>query len=351
MANKALPILLTLGIVTAVAWWGARSMLWTPDEEEPVDVQCAASAPAWDGSEPLKVVVWNIQYAGSRKHHFFYDGGEAVQVPPSDVADTLDEITRVLEELQPDVVLLQEVDRGSTRTGRVDQHAELMERLRFPCGATAPYHKVGYVPYPSGSHLGKVDMHLTVMSRYQLTDARRIQLALLDEPTWRQAFNLRRALLDVGLKTSDGTEVRLGNTHLSAFSYDDGTLDKQMRQLNGWATALEKFHHKWILAGDLNSLLPGDKRDRLGDDAKLYAADGTPVQLLYDRFQPWVALEQAQDWAQDWRTYVPFGGDKPDRVLDYAFVSREFVVKEPKVVQEMGISDHLPLYFEVSDTP
>ena len=34
--------------------------------------------------------MWNVQYAGSRKHHFFYDGGEAVHVPEhADVANAI----------------------------------------------------------------------------------------------------------------------------------------------------------------------------------------------------------------------------------------------------------------------
>ena len=28
---------------------------------------------------------WNLQFAGSRKHNFFYDGGDAVDVPINDL--------------------------------------------------------------------------------------------------------------------------------------------------------------------------------------------------------------------------------------------------------------------------
>jgi endonuclease/exonuclease/phosphatase family metal-dependent hydrolase len=44
-----------------------------------------------------------------------------------------------------------------------------------------------------------------------------------------------------------------------------------------------------------------------------------------------------------WRTYLPFGASAPDRTLDYAFVGRQVQLGEVVVLQETGISDHLPI--------
>ena len=138
----------------------------------------------------MRVLVWNIQYGAPNSYHFFYDGGDDVYVDEQDVRANLDALAEVVRDVDPDVILWQEVDRGSRRTHHIDQHAELLARVPYPCHLSTPYHRAGYVPHPPEQHIGKVDMHLSIFSRYALGDARRIQLALLDEPWWRQIFNL-----------------------------------------------------------------------------------------------------------------------------------------------------------------
>lgn len=339
-----------LGVLGALALGLAlwvRSLLWMPDDRMPAEVTCPAEAPAVPEGEPVRVLVWNVQYAGSRRHHFFYDGGRAVHVPPEDVAATLDGVAEVVRELDPDIILWQEIDRGSDRTGRVDQHAELLDRLAYPCHVSVPYHRVGYVPAPAHQHLGKVDMHLSVFSRYRLADATRIQLALLDEPWWRQAFNLRRALLDVTAPTTHGGVLRLFDTHLSAFSRGDGTLGKQVAQLDAALTAAEKAGEAWILGADLNALPPGDDPARLGPDGAYYAETTSPVKRLFDRFPSPVSPQMYARDAARWRTYLPFGTAEADRTLDYVFVGRRVEVRHVEVVPRTDLSDHLPIVVDI----
>src|SRR5690606_7940906 len=137
-------------------------------------------------------------------------------------------IAEVVRAADPDIVLWQEVDRGSRRTAFVDQLEALQARLDLPCAVATPYHRAPYVPHPSHEHLGRVDMNLAVSSRYRLSSATRWQLPLLQESAVRRLFNLRRALLEVRVPVEGGGELRLFDTHLSAFSRGDGTLPKQI---------------------------------------------------------------------------------------------------------------------------
>lgn len=338
-----------LGVLGAAAAW-VNSLVWTPAPEEDVPVQNMGETTAAPVDQPLKVLVWNLQYGGSRQFHFFYDGGEAVSVPEDVVNATLEQIAAVIEDAAPDLVILQEVDRGSDRTHRIDQHEWLRQRLGYPSHVSTPYHRAGYVPHPSQEHMGKVDMHLSVFSKHTLGSAMRTQLPLLDEPAWRQAFNLKRGLLDVTVETVDGQPIHVLNTHLSAFSKGDGTLTKQMNALERYASALESSNARWILAGDMNSLAPGADASALGPDATYYQDDPNPIELLFRRFQPLISEPQFQQSAERWRTYVPFGADAPDRTLDYVFLSRTLSANNAEVLQEMDISDHLPLIFELELT-
>lgn len=338
-------IVLGVAVLGFSAW--VRSLLWFPADLEPIPASCASDAPVLPVGRPIKVLVWNVQYAASRKHRFFYDGGTAVHVPREDVEATIDAISAVIRREEPDLVLLQEVDRGSDRTHRIDQHAALLQAVPYPCHASTPYHRVGYLPHPGHEHLRRVDMHLSIFSRYRLGDLERVQLPLLDEPWWRRVMNLRRALMVAELPVEDGRTFVAMNTHLSAFSRGDGTLGRQMEVLDRFAALAETGKQPWLLAGDLNALPPGDDPSRLGADADQYAEAVTPAQRLFDRYNSAVPAPQYTATPDRWRTYLPFGTTEPDRTLDYAFVGRTVDVQRVEILQDTAISDHLPILLEL----
>ena len=116
-------------------------------------------------------------------------------------------------------------------------------------------------------------MHLCTLSKYQLGDATRHQLPLLKESRVRQLFNLRRAVLETPLVNGP----TLFNTHLSAFSYGDGTVERQVSRLRELVEGKE-----FLLAGDLNSLTPYENAASLAkDEAALYPESNTPAAPLY----------------------------------------------------------------------
>ena len=70
----------------------------------------------------------------------------------------------------------------------------------------------------------------------------------------------------------------LFNTHLSAFSYGDGTVERQVSRLRELVEGKE-----FLLAGDLNSLTPYENAASLAkDEAALYPESNTPAAPLYD---------------------------------------------------------------------
>lgn len=298
-------------------------------------------------SGPLRVVVWNVQYAAGRDRLFFYDGGDAVSVDRATVMRTLEAIRATLARLDPDVVLLQEVDRGSRRTAFVDQHAWLAEHLGLPCHGSATLHRVPYVPAPAHEHLGRVDMHLSTFSRYRLLPGTRVALPLLRESWVRQQFNLRRCLTEIPLDRIGGPPLLLLNTHLSAFSRGDGTLQRQVAAVTARLARADLQGSPWLLGGDFNALPPGDDPGRLGPDREQYGYT-SPLGPLFARWPSAVTLRDHLDQPATWRTWVPFGSDHAERALDHAFGSvgcrfRDVVVDR----SALGVSDHLPLAFTV----
>jgi endonuclease/exonuclease/phosphatase family metal-dependent hydrolase len=169
-------------------------------------------------------------------------------------------------------------------------------------------------------------------------------LALLDEPRLFQALNLKRALLTAEIPV-EGLEkpLAVAVTHLSAFSFGDGTHPKQVEALAAWM-ASHPPDQPWILAGDMNLLPPGDDRNRLTTERELYADEPNPINQLIPRFTE-VFSDQLSPAN---RTYLPFGAAEPDRKIDYIFYGGPLEIRSAQVLREhSAISDHLPIRLEM----
>ena len=282
---------------------------------------------------PFTLFNWNIQYAGSRRHHFFYDGGSAVRVPENDVRESILSIKEEISKIDPDIILLQEVDRDSHRTHRIDQLREIVSGVLGLSWTSTPYHKASFVPAPFGNPLGRVELHEAILSKFEIATSQRIQLSLLNEPRWRQMFNLKRAILATTIPIQhQNMHLHVATTHLSAFSFGDGTLDKQVDKLLNWIQSLPP-NAPWILAGDFNLLPPTDDPNRLEDGEKYYQGNSNPLQKLSQKYKNAITSENY--------TYQPFG-QKPDRKIDYVFYGGPISMIESSVISS-DTSDHLPM--------
>lgn len=315
----------------------ADRVAWEPPPQLPVQPVPLRRAGPLRVDEPFTVLCWNLQFCASRRVEFFYDGGPAVHVDPADQARTLAAVADVLAEERPDLALLQEVDRDSDRTQRIDQLQPLLRACDWAGWASTPYHRARYVPVPPQRPLGRIDLHLAVLSTFPLRPGVRIDLPRLDEPRWRQALNLKRALLSLPLPVSDGSTLHVGNTHFSAFSRGDGTLARQVATTAAWMRRSPSH----LLGGDLNLLPPGDDPGRLSRDQENYADHQNPLGRLLPAFRD-VSGPAVADPA--WRTYLPFGASVPDRRLDYLFAGARLEVLDACVLtKHRDVSDHLPV--------
>ncbi|MDP2315371.1 MAG: endonuclease/exonuclease/phosphatase family protein [Pseudomonadota bacterium] len=314
-----------------------------PVDLEPVPVVTRGAPEPLEPGVPFKVLCWNIQYAGTRRQRFFYDGGDAVHVDPADRDLGLAGIVAELRAVDADLVLLQEIDRDSDRTGRIDELAALLEGAPYPSYVSATCHRSRYVPVPRHQPLGRVDLHVALLARTQLRSGLRHQLPLLREPRLRQAFNLKRCLLTAEVPVAGWEQpLHLAVTHLSAFSRGDGTLVRQVEALRSWMEARERAGEPFVLGGDLNLLPPGDDPRRLGAEAVEYTDHPNPIERLIPRFRSAVAPERLLDPRN--ATYLPWGAVAADRVLDYLFVSDGIdVIEAGPLSRPCPISDHHPL--------
>lgn len=337
------------GTIAARAVAALVGAAWSaPQAVEAVPVATRSAPEALAPGRPLRLLTWNVQYCAGRGRHFFYDGGRDVHVPPGEVWPIVDRIGAVLREERADIVLLQEVDRRSDRTGRIDQHAELLERAPYACHCSVPYHRVAYIPHPPHAHLGRMDLHLSLFSRFPIVAARRIALPPIASAGWlRRQFELRRAILEVDLALTDGRVLRVGNLHLAAFSGGDGTLRQQVARAHDRLAIARHLHTPMIVAGDFNALPPGDDPLRLGSAAVDYLDDLDVLAPLFAEYTPAVARERHEDEPERWRTYLPPGAGAAERALDHAFATDVEILDASVLTAHHALSDHLPLRVEL----
>ncbi len=338
-------IVLTLTIIVYL-------LTFHPSEEQSEPVTNGPGAPLLPAGAPVKVLSWNVQYMAGKDYVFFYDllDGSGPDTRPSAqaVASTLADVARVIGEENPDLVLLQEMDDGSARTDGADQLALLLNLLppEYCCHASAFYWKAGFVPHPK--IMGRVGMKLSIVSKYQIGSALRHQLPLMPGDPVTKAFNFKRAILEVALPRTDGTQLCVMTTHLDAFSQGTDTMQRQVEALGNLLKSRTVQKMPWILGGDFNLLAGSNAYQRLPESERAYFNPTTELSPLLATYPsvPSLATIESPQFAQ-WHTHFPNGSRStaPDRTIDYVFYSSLLKTTDSKVLQHgtWTISDHLPI--------
>ncbi|MGY1890231.1 endonuclease/exonuclease/phosphatase family protein [Pseudomonas sp. SDT291_1_S447] len=325
------------------------SLTWRPDARETLPVSCTGTPPTLVPGQALKVMTWNVQYLAGKRYVFWNDLAQGNDEAPTleDMAFSLDEVTRVIRDEQPDVVLLQELDDGAKASDYQDQLKLLQERVAdlYPCSASAFDWKAEFVP---DAHVfGSVGRQLATLSRYRIEHAERLQLPVASANFISRQFQPKDALLATKLPLSDGGQLTVFNTHLERARQPDDTLQAQVSAV---AKVLDKYESQglpWLIGGDFNLLPLGQYRRLPAEQRMPYSAD-SELHLLWDKYPMIPTNNEASgiDRAQ-WLTHYPNdpGLNGPDRTVDYLFYSPKIKRVEAMVRQDdtLRISDHLPV--------
>jgi endonuclease/exonuclease/phosphatase family metal-dependent hydrolase len=240
-----------------------------------VGVLLGATAPLDAQAPVLRVAAYNIRH------------GEGM-----DRTLDLDRLAEVIRALDADVVTLQEVDRQTERTGRVDQVGVLAQRLGY-----SGFHGA-HRPYQGGAYGNAVLTRLPV--RATRTHA--------IPPASGSALAVHEVAVDVpGLGP-----VSVVSVHLA------GSVEERLEQADSITSFFADATHPVILAGDFN---------------------GRPDDPAVERFAGvWRVLPKSGD------PYT-YPADAPDREIDFVMVRPPdaFELVEHRVVPEAVASDHRPL--------
>ena len=252
----------------------------------------------------LKVMSYNIQI------------GATTQNPGWDVKKfNLDAIAEVIREQDPDIVALQEVDRLRSRSGKADQVVYLAEKLGMYWAYSPSYFDIE-TREGRGMYGNAILSKYPIVSSYDHTLWRRGQL-MPGEYDW---VIEKRSILETKIDVN-GRLINVFSTHLST------TADQRQIQTAEIKTLLTQMKGPKILMGDFNAK-PQD-----------------PEMKNLSRYVD--VLEQSPIKGSQRATWP--NGTASTEAIDYILVSKEWELKEAKVViEETGASDHNPIVAIIS---
>ncbi len=344
-------IALSFVLILFVLVWAVN---FHPVDGQAEPVSCSVPAPSLKPGQQLKVMNYNVQFMAGKEYVFFFDvpdfSGSDTRPSPEAITRTIEGIAALINEVDPDIILLQEVDDGARRTDHEDQLARLLQLISpdYRCHTSLYYWKSKFVPHPK--ILGPVGLKMSVISKYQIDHAERVALPNLRVNPLVDQFTARRAILKAYLPVEGQADLVLMNTHLEAFVVGTNVMEEQVDKLNEELTALRDTGSLWILGGDFNLLGPG-QYEELPDHQQQYYSPQSAMDEIYAKYQVLPALDQLTGSRPD-EAYTYFGNDprlsRPDRTIDYLVYSEGLELVDFHVRQRdaLPLSDHLPLIAE-----
>ncbi len=317
--------------------------------------------------DQIKVVTWNIRWGCGRLPWFVDSCGEMALADYESVEEIMEKIADTLNSIDADIVLLQEVDIESKRSGFMDQMQYLLNNTNLNYGAYASMMDVDFV-FSDG--LGRINTGNAILSKFQLTEAERIKLRLrTDQSTLVQYGYARRNILKAKIpELSQGSkDFYAVNIHATAFATDD-TKKQHINKYVEILSDIQNNNNYFVTGGDLNSVPPGsvidfcesDKCDGENCDGdyennEAYHGsyfehfEGEPEILvpLYNSYDAAINLADANlpvHYSHAPSTSFERNNIKYDRKLSYLFTNKNWIIEKSITHQSAWeISDHMPI--------
>lgn len=212
----------------------------------------------------------------------------------------VERIARVIEEADPDLVALQEVDVGVERSGRVHEVRKLAE-------LTGMAARFGPTQHYQGGLFGNA-----VLTRLPILDTQIHPLPYTEETPERKTYP--RGVVAVTVEAPDGEPLRFLSTH-----FQHNLPEDRVAQAEAINELFAGDNLRTILAGDMNA-----------------TPDEEPIRILLEKWT------NATDDPPS--PTVPV--DMPSRRIDYIFhrPAAALALEEARVIPESEASDHRPVF-------
>ncbi|MBG0859071.1 MAG: endonuclease/exonuclease/phosphatase family protein [Bacteroidales bacterium] len=316
--------------------------------------------PPPDTFNTIKVMTWNIRFGIGRLPWFGDACGSRVVFSEEEIIDGMAGIVEVINELKPDILLLQEVDVNSLRSAYVDQLKWILDHTYLKHAVYGYQWKTQFIP---SDGLGRLHEVNAILSRWKITDAKRIHLELRgDQDALTRYFYERCCIVKGKIEIPGVQDFYVLNAHSSAFATDSTKRNHIIR----FNQELDNVHDAgaWFIAGgDLNTLPPGSdltdycledmcpgesyhntSDDPMHKEGSNYTPEKGWLTDLYNNYNCAIPLDKYLLNQPLYFTHTVRPGHTWDRTLDYLFTNYQWVDNSGMARQyALEQSDHAPV--------
>lgn len=192
------PLRWIVGLVGLLLLFGVllvKTDFWVVQYQKPTPAlrYTAPGATPAPPKDTLTIMTWNIKFGGARIDFFFDCYGDRVWMTEPEVRTNLAGLLAKIRQVQPDILLLQELDIDSKRSAYVNMLKYFADSSGLPYAAYTSQWHVRYLPKKG---LGPINSGNAIFSRWPIDTAYRLPLPLVQAyPWWYRLFYLRRNLL------------------------------------------------------------------------------------------------------------------------------------------------------------
>jgi endonuclease/exonuclease/phosphatase family metal-dependent hydrolase len=330
------------------------------DNEEATYYSAGNMTQVPDTFSVVRVMTWNIRFGAARILWFGDACGDRVILTEDEVYSALQIIADQINKIKPDILLLQEVDIKSKRSLYIDQLQWLLDHTYFNYAVCGSQWKSQFIP---SDGLGRMDEENAILSRWKISDAQRIQLALRNDQDGLTRYFYERCCMVTGRIEIPGvSNLYVVNAHASATA----SLDIKQQHIQQFKDELDRISNSggyFVAGGDLNTLPPGsDTTDYCiqdmcswesfhaeGDDpmhkeGSNYDPEKHFLDTLYANYQCAVPTDLYRDNQYRFFTHTTRPDHFWDRTLDYLFTNYQWVSNSVITHQDATKeSDHAPV--------
>ena len=305
-------------------------------------------------------MTWNIRFGIGRGPWFGDACGYKVIYERDTIIKNLQQLALRINEVKPDILLLQEADVNSSRSAYVDEVRWLLENTYFNYVVYGSQWKAQFIP---SDGLGRMDETNAIFSRWPLKDGKRIQLDLRkDQGPLERYFYERCCMVEARVEIPGFKDLFIVNVHASAFATDN-TKHSHIEEFKDELDRISSSGGYFIAGGDLNTLPPGSTKtdycledmcegesfhqpndNPMHKEGSNYTPEAEWMVPLYDSYNNIIPLSFYASDEQLYFTHTTRPTHFWDRTLDYLFTNNRWRTGASFVRQDfLTDSDHAPV--------
>ena len=322
---KVLLLIILLAILVAGGYVAYVFLTYSRIEDNLVLQPEGSVTEAAKTGEEYTIVTYNVGFGAYTPDFTFFmdEGTESRAESKESVEKCINGCADITLSYDPDFVLFQEVDIGSTRSYQVEQRNLINQKF----AAAGDYDNVfaqnyhsAYLMYPITEPHGASNSGILTESRFDITSALRRSLPIATGV--KKILDLDRCYSISRIPVEDGKELVLINQHLSAYGTDAAQGNAQLEMLFTDMKAEYEKGNYVICGGDFNHDFTTDSKEYFnpGTDRSYSWCEPFPDDIIPQGFTK--CTDYADGMISTTRyTDVPYSADSFTVILDGFIVS------------------------------